>query len=325
MAGDFGIAGALADPAEAERFPILRCAFEATGSPAWVMRTIRALGFDHRHGFHLELGLGTDRATPLRQATESALAEGAADLIDTDWISLARHRLAGFPIAAVFPYGRIMGGMVVSRDGGITDLDHLRGHRIGVVRRQDKNWSVIRAACRQSLGFDPAAEATVIEAMSKTTLVEWLEQGRVDAAVVYWHLVPALTETGRFRQLCDVLDLLERLGGATAPTTFFSCRESFIARQPAVIAGFVAAYRQAVALLRSDGAAWRLAAASSSGRPDVAAGLRAAWCRRICTDWQPEDPSALVRLFERLKALIGEEALGVPAIPLGAFSLFPNL
>lgn len=304
--------------------PTLRCAFEATGSPSWVMRTIQQRALDRRHGFHLDLAFGHDRGTKERQATEAALVEGAADLIDTDWISLARHREAGIKVAAVFPYGRIMGGLVVTTPSGITDLDGLRGRSIGVVRRDDKNWSVVRGACLLHYGFDPDAEADVDEALSKTTLLAWLESGRVEAALVYWHLVPRLTASGRFRQLYDVLDVLALLGVASPPTSFFICRDELIARQPDMIAGFIAAYREAVTMMRADNAVWRQAAAQMGDSSEVLAGLRTAWCRRVCTEWQSDDLDDLQRLFDRLTSLGGENALGVAAIPAGSFALFPT-
>ena len=70
----------------------LRAAFEATGSPSWVMQVIREQGFDRRHGFHLDLMQSGDRGSATAQATQGALAAGEADLIDTDWISIARSR-----------------------------------------------------------------------------------------------------------------------------------------------------------------------------------------------------------------------------------------
>lgn len=101
--------------------PTLRGAFEATGSPSWVMRTIQSQGLDRRHGFRLELVLGNDRIKHSFQATETVLAEGLADFIDTDWVSIARCRQQGLDFVGVFPYGRIMGGVVVPTSSDIED------------------------------------------------------------------------------------------------------------------------------------------------------------------------------------------------------------
>ena len=295
--------------------PVLRGAFEATGSPAWIMQLIRARGIDRRHGFRLELVLGGDRVGPALQATEATLAAGEADLIDTDWISVARCRQQGLDLVAVHPYGRIMGGVVVPAGSPRQNLAALRDCRVGVVRRLDKNWAVVRAACLSRHGFDPQAAATVVEAGSKTVLLDWLNSGAVDAAVLYWHLVPALVTGGRFRQLCDVLDLLPN-GQPGPPTTFFTLHESFVARNAPLVAAFVAAYREGVAVMRADPGAWPPLSLS----PEAFTGLRAAWKRRICADWQAGDVERLGRLFEHLKSIGGTDALGVAAIPPGTFA-----
>lgn len=307
---------------EAAPLGTLRGAFEATGSPSWIMRTILRRGLDRSHGFALDLQLGGDTVKHSLQATEALLAEGAADIADTDWLSIARWRHDGFPVKAVFPYGRIMGGMVVPATSAIQQLPDLKGRRIGVVRKFDKNWLVVRAACLERYGFDPQNEAQVSEAMSKTVLLEWLESGVIDVAVLYWHLIPGLTASGRYRQLQDVLDLVTAVAGVNPPTTFFVCREDFIAVKPDLLRAFVAAYCDAVALMRGDSHAWDEAVGDTeSSNTELARGLRASWERRVCTSWGQDDLRALTCLFDRLKAIGGNDAVGgVKTIPPEMFA-----
>lgn len=295
--------------------PVLRGAFEATGSPGWIMRIIQERGLDRRNGFQLKLALGDDVNRRSFQATIAAIAAGEADFIDADWISLSRCREQGLDLVAVHPYGRIMGGVVVPGASSIHELADLRERRIGVVGRLDKNWMVIRIACRSRYGFDPQSTATVEEAGSKAVLVDWLEAGKVEAAVVYWHMTPGLTATGRFRQLCDVLDLLPEPQPGP-PTTFFACREAFAATNRALVAAFVAAYRQAVGILRADREAWPDLALP----PKAFAALRTAWDRRICVEWRAGDIDRLERLFNQLKAVGGAESLGIDKIAPGLFA-----
>jgi NitT/TauT family transport system substrate-binding protein len=301
----------------------VRGAFEATGSPSWIMRTVLRRGLDERNGFALALDLGGDGMRRSRQASAALLAEGDADVVDTDWLSIARLRRDGVPVTAVFPYGRIMGGVVVSAASAVRDLAGMRGRTIGVVHALDKNWLVVRAACLRRHGFDPAREARVVEATSKTVLLDWLERGAVDVAVLYWHLVPRLVARGRFRELCDVLDLLAELSGSSPPTTFFVFREDFVAARPGVVRAFVEAYREAVALLRASGTLWAEAVAAPDG-PDAAPAraLRASWERRVCTSWRPGDVLALRRLFDTLRTIAGDDAVGgVRALPPEMFHL----
>ena len=297
----------------------LRAAFEATGSPSWVMRVIREQGFDRRHGFHLDLIKSSDLGSPTAQATQEALAAGEADLIDTDWISIARSQKTDTKLTPICPYGRILGSMVTASGSGISHLSHLRGRRVGLIRANEKNWIVIGAAFRHRHGSDIHEQAIVKEALSKTTFAEWLKAGEVDAAVLPWQLVPRLITGGRFRKLCDVLDLIPDLGGASVPTTFFVVQPAFASSRKELISAFRAAYIDAVDLMRSDETVWRAAAAGPDDSPDMLASLRLSWLRRICYEWGPGDGAHLECLFERLKAIAGEKALGIDHMPQGLF------
>jgi NitT/TauT family transport system substrate-binding protein len=298
----------------------LRVAVESSGSPSWVMHVIRTRRLDHFNDFHLDLALGGDLGDSNVQATQTILADGRADLIDTDWLSIARSRQSGPALTAVFPYGRIMGGVVASSGSSITEsLAQLRGCRVGVIRAKDKNWTVVRAVCRKRHGFDPQMDAQVAEAMSKSTLVQWLEAGQVEVAVLPWHLVPRMIASGRFRQLCDVLDLLPDLDVPSVPTTFFVVRPDFAATRRDLLSAFVAAYTEAVDLMRADENVWREAAAAPGDDPDLLNDLRAAWRRRICSEWRDDTARHLDSLFERLRNVGGEESLGVSALPRDLF------
>jgi NitT/TauT family transport system substrate-binding protein len=283
------------------------------------MRVIREQGFDRRHGFHLDLTRSGDRGSQTAQATQGALAAGETDLIDTDWISIARSHQTEAKLTPIVPYGRIMGGMVTAAGSGISHLSDLAGRRVGVIRAIDKNWIVIRAAFRHRHGSDLHEQAIVKEALSKTTLTEWLKAGEVDAAVLPWQLVPRLTTGGRFRRLCDVLDLISELGGASVPTTFFVVQPAFASSRKDLISAFRAAYIDAVDLMRSDETVWRGVAAGRDDSPDMLAALRLSWLRRIQYEWGPDDGAHLESLFERLKSIAGEKALGIDHMPRGLF------
>ena len=278
------------------------------------MRTIKAHGLDLRNGFRLDLVHSGDRGTRAAQATEAMLAAGEADLIDTDWLSIARSREDGPGLTAIFPYGRVMGGMVTAAAAGIGDLADLRGRRIGVIRATDKNWVVIRAAFQRRFGFDLQPDVAIEEALSKTTLVQWLEAGYADAAVLPWQLVPRVVADGRFAALCDVLDLLEELGSPPVATTFFAVRPDFALARAELIEAFVAAYCAAVRLMRGSERAWLEAVAAPGDSPEMLAALRAAWSRRICCEWGPDSLpqlQVLSRILENAGGIGGQQGFSM--------------
>lgn len=274
--------------------PALRAAFESSGSGAWLMRTILAQGLDRRHGFSLDLRLGDDRVRGDRQATEARLIAGEVDLIDTDWLSIARHRSAGLPLLAAAPYGAIFGALVARPGAGMRGLADLRGRRIGVVHPRDKNWLLLRAACR-GIGFDPAETCTVEACGSKGSLAEALGAGSVDAALLYWHQVPALLAAGTCDEVCDLLELLPPGRGRGVPSTFFVFREDFVAQHADTVQAFRGAAAEAAALLRDDEALWRHMSGVDAA---VADGLRRRWMARVGLPWKPAmaaDLQALAR------------------------------
>lgn len=281
--------------------PTLRAAFETTGSGAWLMRAILACGLDEAHGYRLDLQLGDDRMRGGQHATEARLIEGAVDLIDTDWLSLARHRAAGLPLVAVAPYGAIFGGLVVPRSAPVRGLADLLGRRIGVVHAQDKNWLLLRALCRQRHGFDPADAARCIPAGSKTALLDALRAGDVDAALLYWHQIPALVAGGACREVCDFAASLARFPAArpAVPTSFFVMHAALAQAAPTLVQGFARSVLAAAERLRADAGLWSRVSGVAAGSWAGAA-LRRKWLARIGLPWAADVPARLHELAELL-------------------------
>ncbi len=302
---------------------VLKAAFEPHGSPRWLMYVLKKLGLDRKQGFLLEMTLLKDQVKGSLQSFEIALQDGTADLVDIDWISIARHRTRGVPITAVFPYGRIVGGLVAPHDSPIRDLQDLRGRRIGVVRLLDKNWLITRGACRKLYGFDPQEEGRVVEALSKTALVQLLEEGKVDGAFQFWQLIPPLVATGRYRQVLDVQDLIGELGvKRMIPITAFTVKDECLAKHPDLLQGFIKAYCEAAAYMKEDDTIWEEIGREVLGgiETKVLHALRESWRSRVMTSWDLETIREIHLFFDELVRLVGSEALGVATIPPGTFT-----
>lgn len=302
---------------------LLKAAFEPAGSPRWLMYVLKKHSLDRKHGLLLEIIPLKDQVKETLQSFEIALQEGTADLVDIDWISIARHRARGFPITAIFPYGRIVGGLVAPQDSPIRGLKDLRGRRIGVVRLLDKNWLIARGACQKLYGFDPQEEATVVEALSKTTLVQFLEEGKVDGAFQFWQLIPPLVATGRYRQVLDVQDLIRELGvKGMIPITAFTVKDEFLARHPDLLQSFIHAFSEAATFMKEDDQIWEEIGREVLGGVEarVLHALRDSWRSRVMTSWNEETINEIHFFFDELVRLVGSEVLGVATIPPGTFT-----
>lgn len=310
------------DPGE---LPVMRARFEHNGSPRYVLYAIKRFGFDRDHGFHLDVELVSDELEGGIETVEAKLHEGDADLIDIDYISTARERVDGAPIVAFHPYGRTVGGLVVPEESSIEGLSDLRGRRVGVVRRLDKNWILTRAACREYHDFDPEEEATSIESESKVELTRMLRDGEVDAALQFWQIVPEIVETGPYREVIPMAELVQRLSGAdrTLPISTFLTSESYLSGTPEAVRGFKRAYADAVERLRTDDELWNELGERMmyEDDPAVVRGIRDGWREMVVADWNAETTAAMERLFDRLLEVAGPDALGVDRVPDELFQL----
>ena len=303
--------------------PVMRARFEHNGSPRYMLYTIKKLGLDHEHGFHLDVELVSDELEGGVETVEAKLQEGDADLIDIDYISTARERSEGAPIVAFHPYGRTVGGLVAPGDSSIEDLTDLRDRRIGVVRRLDKNWILVRAACREYHGFDPDEEAIPVEAGSKVGLTRMLHDGEVDGILQFWPIVPEITETGDYREVLPMSELVQRLSGVDRkiPVSTFLTSEEYLENNPTAVRGFKGAFVDAADRLVTDDELWteigeRL---MYENDPTIVRAVRDGWRDMVVPDWDEETINGMERLFDHLLEVAGSDALGVDHLPDGLF------
>jgi NitT/TauT family transport system substrate-binding protein len=307
--------------------PVMRARFEHNGSPRYMLYTIKRLGLDRDHDFHLDVQLVSDALEGGRETVEARLQDGEADLIDIDYISTARERSEGAEIVAIHPYGRTVGGLVAPEDTDINSLEDLPGHRIGVVRRLDKNWILTRAACREFHGFDPDEEATPVEAGSKVRLTEMIREGEVDAVLQFWPIVPEITETGPYREVLPMSELVQQLSGTDnkLPISTFLTSEEFFESSPATVRRFKRAYRDAVDRLVADDELWGEIGEQlmTYDDPEIVRAVRDGWRDMVVRDWNEETVEGMEQLFGHLLDVAGADALGVERIPDDTFQLEP--
>jgi NitT/TauT family transport system substrate-binding protein len=307
--------------------PEMRARFEHNGSPRYLLYTIKRFGYDHDHGVHLDVQLVSDELESGMETIRSRLHEGETDLVDTDFISIARERAGGANIVAFHPYGRTVGGLVAPEDTDISGPEDLSGKRIGVTRRLDKNWILTRAACREYHGFDPDETATLVAAESRDDLTRLIRDGEVDAGFQFWPLVPELTRTGSYREVFAVSDLVQRLSGTDRklPVATFLTGESYLEKHPDAVRGFADAARDAVDRLAEDDDLWaRIGEVlMPEDDPMVTRAVRDGWREMVVRDWDEESVDGMYRLFDHLRAVAGADALGVETIPDGTLDPDP--
>jgi NitT/TauT family transport system substrate-binding protein len=192
----------------------LRIAVQKTGTVSWEIAVARARGLDKAADLDIQtLELATTEAGKI------ALQGGAADLIVSDWLWVARERALGDNLKFT-PYTSALGALMAPKDSTIATLADLKGRSIGVAGGPiDKSWLMLRALARRS-GFDPARDSRP-QFGAPPLIAEKLAQGETDSALEFWNFAADLESRG-FKRVLEMVDVEKALGakGAVALTGY---------------------------------------------------------------------------------------------------------
>src|SRR3546814_2041749 len=207
---------------------------------------------DVQHGFPLEV---LELASV--QATAVALQAGEVDIIVPAWLWVSRQRAEGKRYTFV-PFSSRVGSLMVPPDSPIRDLADIKGKKIGVVGGPlDKSWLLLRGLTQRRHGFDPAVASEPVFG-APPLLTQKVETGEIDAVLNYWHYSARLEAKG-FRRIVGANDAAMALGAAGPISAIgYVFDEDWAARNLAAARGFIAASREAKALLRRSDAEWEV-------------------------------------------------------------------
>lgn len=298
-----GLVVLLAPPAGAAE--TLRVGVMQSGTVHWELAAMAALGTAAREGVQVEVVPYASK-----EATRIALAGGAVDLIVDDWLWVSRSRDEGRGYAFV-THSLASGALYVRPDSGIATLADLAGRRLGVAGGAlDKNWLLLRAAARRSLGADLATLAEPAYA-APPLLNALLLRGELPAVLNYWHYGVRLEAAG-MRRLTDVRAALATLGAPPELPLIgwvFDAARAEARRE--VFTAFLRAVRATKTALRDDDAAWE-ALRPLMGAADAAEfrALRDGYREAIPAHVGPADGERAAALFGVLAGEGGEALVG---------------
>src|SRR6516225_11855625 len=118
----------------------IRLAVQKTGTLAWELDVIKAHGIDRQ----LDLTIETMELAST-EAGKIALKGGAADVMLSDWLWVARERSLGDDFV-FYPSSSTLGAVMVSAQSSIRDVVDLKGRKLGVAGGPlDKSWLLLQA------------------------------------------------------------------------------------------------------------------------------------------------------------------------------------
>ena len=282
----------------------IRIGVQATGTLAWELAVMQENKQANTPAFTLE-------TTPIAnaEAGKIALQSGTVDLIVSDWIWVSRMRSDGTDFT-FYPYSTMSGALMVPEKSEIHAIKDLKGKRLGIAGGElDKNWLLLLALAQQE---QLDLNANLEKVFGAPPLInEQLKQGRVDAALNYWHFGAKL-ETQGYRQVLDGKGLLQGLGiKENLPTLGYVFKQSWADANKAALKEFFQASTKAKQLLCSSDATWKsVIPLTQSDDPATQTKLRQRYCEGEITQWGSAEQQAAERIYALLRKVSNNKLTG---------------
>jgi NitT/TauT family transport system substrate-binding protein len=283
----------------------VRLATVKFGSVNWLVDTIKAEGFDKKHGVEI-----TTVEVANNQAGPVALMSGDADVIVSDWTWALRQRAKGDDLQ-FSSYSSALGSVMVPKDSPITSLADLQGKKIGVAGTAiDKSWILLRAYARKTLGKDITEIAEPVFG-APPLITEEFKNGHLDACLNFWTFAARLAGGGA-RQLLSMSDVLKALDVAPAPPLVgFVWSAKAVKDKQVPVEGLLAAARDANAVLAKSDPAWeRLRPLVKPATEEEFAAIKAYFRSGITAPWAAAETASAEKLTKLLIELGDTELVG---------------
>ena len=262
--------------------------------------------------------LGNSPELASTEAGKIALQGGAADIIVSDWLWVARERALGDKLLFA-PYSSAPGAVMAPKDAPIHAVGDLAGRSLGIAGGPiDKNWLLLQAAARRG-GLDLTQKAHP-QYGAPPLIAEKLAQGEFDAALEFWNYCADLEIRG-FRRAIEIADVEKQLGAAgPVAMTGYVFSEAFAASHAQSLKRYFAAAAKARVILADDPSAWAPIKAQLHLMDDAALALYRKRYLEGAVKRPVADEAADARtLFHALADVGGKDLVG------GAADLDPNL
>jgi NitT/TauT family transport system substrate-binding protein len=280
----------------------IRIGVQATGTLAWELAVLQDQAKD------LDFKVETHPVSTT-EAGKIALQSGAVDIIVSDWIWVSRLRSDGADFT-FYPYSTTSGTLIVPENSPIHAIKDLKGKRLGIAGGElDKNWLLLQAlAQREQLDLN----ASVEKVFGAPPLInEQLKQGRVDAALNYWHFGAKLEAHG-YRQLIDGKNILKGLGiQENVPALGYVFKQSWADGYKTALNDFFQASKNAKQLLCTSEPDWKKIIPLTQTNDVATQGkLRQRYCEGNISQWGIPEQQAAERIYTLLRKVSNNQLTG---------------
>lgn len=287
----------------------IRLMSNPVGTQSYPPFVIKKFELDKKHGFTLEVIPFTNP-----QASNAALQSKSIEAVVQDWITVARLRNQNVSVIGVAPFLSYVNTLLLPADSEIKTLADLKGKTLGTYTKTGFDWIILQAVAKQKYGFDLAKEVTLQEG-APSLLRGSLEQGQVDATLMYNSLTPDMILSGKAKLMMTIHDVVAEMGLSEAPFLMYAMREDYAKEKPENAKAFVAAYQEAIDILLTNPAVWDEQGASMKLAPEAIAMFRDNASKEFIKSFTPGMADVLNKTFDVLLETAGPETLGMTKMP----------
>jgi len=274
---------------------LIRIGVQAGGTAEWELPELQAQLKNTSADFELSI-----QQVANAEAGKIALQSGAVDIIVSDWIWVSSLREKGADFT-FYPYSETSGALVVPKDSAIRSITDLKGKRLGIAGGElDKNWLLLQTlAAQQGIDLDNSVEKVF---GAPPLINEQIKQGRVDAALNYWHFAARLEGDG-YRTLIDGRGILKGLGITESVANLgYVFKQSWADQHKAALKQFFAASKQAKQTLCSSDDAWKKVIPLTKVEGEaIQTRLRQGYCSGAIEHWGNTEQNAAGKVYSLLQ------------------------
>jgi ABC-type nitrate/sulfonate/bicarbonate transport system substrate-binding protein len=294
----------------------IRLLTNPSGSQSFPAFVIKRHGLDKKYGFELQT-----MPVHTTQAAVITIQSGSADIGAWNWPDVLRMRTAGTKVIGIGPVMKWVNTVVAPAKSTVQSIPDLKGKKFGVIHRTGLDWIVMRAVAQKIYGFNIETELTMQEGAIHL-LRGLMEQGQLDASIMYSDYTPGMVASGQYRQVLRIKDIVNQLGIPDAPYNMFAARLDYAASNPGNVKAFLAAYREAVGILNTDDSIWVEAAKNLKIEdPAIVGKFRDQTRPLFVAAFSPETEADIRRTFDILVETSGPALFGMPKLPEGFMTL----
>lgn len=204
-------------------------------------------GFDKKNGIAVEY-----TTYPTLDGLFTAIRGKQVDVGFGGWTAFAQFRSKGFPVTMIFPVGRGVSLDIIAPKGSTyKSLGDLKGHRVGSYAGAAGTATVLfRVLASRYYGYDPA-KTNDLQYAGPGLLPSLVEKNEIAAALLFDPLAAKAIASGPFRSVVNLADVYKEKVGEDFLWIGVASNDDFIAQQPAALSGFVRAWIESVAYVKS--------------------------------------------------------------------------